>query len=93
MIIFTTPRNLEILAAYPNWIMDGTFYVCPKIFYQSYSIHAVIDNVNIPLVFVLLPDKKQTSYEFVFKVLCEVIDVDYGIVMMDFEIAAMKAVI
>jgi hypothetical protein len=26
-----------------NWIADGTFYVAPNIFTQSYTIHAVID--------------------------------------------------
>ena len=43
ILILATKRNLETLAEYPNWIADGTFYVAPKQFYQSFSIHAVID--------------------------------------------------
>ena len=34
-----------MLAKYNNWIADGTFYIAPNIFSQSYTIHAVIDQM------------------------------------------------
>ena len=69
ILIFATKRNLETLAEYPNWITDGTFYVAPKQFYQSFSIHAVIDGKCLPLVFALLADKTQDTYVFMLNVL------------------------
>jgi hypothetical protein len=43
VVIFATGRNQDTLAHDPNWIADGTFYVSPKQFYLSFSVHAVID--------------------------------------------------
>ena len=43
VLAFSTTRNLATLAEYNKWIADGTFYVAPRIFAQSYIIHAVID--------------------------------------------------
>ena len=43
VIAFSTTRNMKTLAKYPDWIADGTFYVAPKIFPQSYTIHSVVD--------------------------------------------------
>ena len=38
---------------------DGTFSVAPDVFYQVYTIHGVIENAVIPLVYALLPNKTQ----------------------------------
>ena len=92
LIIFTTARNLRILASHPNWIADGTFYVSPKQFYQSYSIHAVIDGKCLPLLFAILSDKTQDTYVFMLNIIKGLLcDIESGIIMLDFEIAAMNA--
>jgi len=76
----------------PNWIADGTLYVCPRIFQQSYSIHAVIDKKCIPLVFALLSDKTEKTYIFLLNIIkSAVCNIDDGIIMIDFEKAAMNA--
>ena len=49
VLAFSTARNLATLAEYNDWIADGTFYVAPRIFAQSYTIHAVIDRKCLPL--------------------------------------------
>ena len=87
MIMFSTKRNLQVLEEYPNWIADGTFYVCPKIFQQSYSLHAVIDGKCIPLVFALQSDKTEKTYVSFW----DIINFTDGIIMVDFEKAAMNA--
>ena len=75
-------------AAHPNWIADGTFYVSPKQFYQSYSIHAVIDGKCLPLLFAILSDKTQDTYVFLLNVIKGLLDdIESGIVMLDFELA------
>ena len=66
--------------------------MCPKIFQQSYSLHAVIDGKCIPLVFALLSDKTEKTYVFFLNIIknaaCNITD---GIMMVDFEKAAMNA--
>ena len=49
---------METLAEYTDWITDGTFYVAPKIFPQSYMIHAVVDLKCMPSIHVLAGDKR-----------------------------------
>ena len=41
---------------------DGTFSVAPDVFYQVYTIHGVIENAVIPLVYALLPNKTQEKF-------------------------------
>ncbi|CAF1052324.1 unnamed protein product [Didymodactylos carnosus] len=45
------------------WYCDGTFYVCPSIFYQIYSIRGYNDDgIMAPYVYCLLPGKSETLY-------------------------------
>ena len=37
--------------------MDGTFKLCPEIFYQIYTIHALNNDQVFPSAFALLPNK------------------------------------
>ena len=66
--------------------------MCPKIFQQSYSLHAVIDGKCLPLVFALQSDKTGKTYAFFLNIIknsvCNITD---GIIMVDFEKAAMNA--
>jgi len=84
--------------------MDDTFKSCPKPFHQLYTIVAYVNTFYISLVFALLPDKMQSTYETLFhtyetlfyRVLtqCEVIGLqtEPDSVLVDFERAAMNAV-
>ena len=86
---------MKTLAQYPDWIADGTFYVAPKIFPQSYTIHAVVDLKCLPLIYVLAGDKKGDTYSYVLNIMKYFFDqhcpVDTGSVMIDFERAVMNA--
>ena len=53
---------METLSEHSNWIADGTFYVSPRIFPQSYTIHSVVDNKCVPLVYILSGDKLLINY-------------------------------
>lgn len=67
--------------------------MCPKIFQQSYSLHAVIDGKCIPLVFALLSDKTEKTYVFLLNLLKSALgDISDGIIMVDFEKAMMNAI-
>ena len=47
--------------------MDGTFELCPQIFYQIYTIHALNNNQVFPCVFALLPNKNEGTYNQIFR--------------------------
>ena len=95
VVAFATSRNLMILAKYVNWICDGTYYIAPKIFAQSYTIHAVINNKCVPLVYILTGDQKGDTYAHVLSVITYYFDqncpVGSGTVLIDFEKAVMNA--
>ena len=50
-----------------HWYADGTFKVCPEIFFQLYTMHGQRDRRTFPCVFPLLPNKNKTSYSRLFK--------------------------
>ena len=47
--------------------MDGTFKLCPEIFYQIYIIHALNNNQVFRHVFALLPNKNEDTYNRLFR--------------------------
>lgn len=92
-LIFCRPQNLNILYESNNWYVDGTFKVAPQLFSQVYVILGkYFDGVH-PLVYALLPDKKNQTYERLFKTLLEL---KPGLkprsIACDFEQAAIKAI-
>ena len=74
MLVFSTQRNLEHLVAADIVYGDGTFYTCPDIFSQLYTLHAMLDNVMYPLVYALLPGKSRDMYMRLFRHLRDVAD-------------------
>ena len=44
ILIFATQQGIRFLSNNSHWFMDGTFKLCPKIFYQIYAIHALKNN-------------------------------------------------
>ncbi|KAF0756715.1 Uncharacterized protein FWK35_00015087 [Aphis craccivora] len=55
---FSTVRNVQALCSLNTIFIDGTYKSCPKLFYQLFTIHGVLNNNYIPLVYFLLPSKK-----------------------------------
>jgi hypothetical protein len=70
-IAFATTQDLQDLAAADTIFCDGTFYTCPKLFYQIYTIHILTNGVMNPVVYALLPEKSQTIYTRFFTFLRE----------------------
>ena len=62
MLILSTTSNLRHLSAADTIFCDGTFYTCPSLFHQLYTIHAIVDGSMFPLVFGVLPGKDQNNY-------------------------------
>ena len=98
MIIFATEDNLRRLAEAGTIHVDGTFSTCPRLFYQIFTIHAATHGRHIPLVYCLLPNKRQDTYERVFQILEEKVrlslqhDLSPSSLLSDFEVAIIQAV-
>ena len=91
-IIFTTTRNSDELEFSAKWAVDGTFAVCPSLFYQLYTMHGIIKDTTVPLVYCLMRSKTEEKYEELFaalKNLNAMLDPHEGTI--DFEIAAIEA--
>jgi hypothetical protein len=80
------------LQQHDHWFIDGTFAVAPELFYQVYTIHVLVDNSAVPLVYALLPDKTEATYERVFRKLVELRSaLNPATIMADFERASLNA--
>lgn len=90
ILIFTTKRNLSVLAMTQNWLADGTFDDCPSPFKQLYTIHGLVDGTTIPLVYALLPGKSTPIYSKFLLTLDETLKPET--IMVDMELAFVNAV-
>jgi len=97
IIIFSCETNLSFLCKSETVYIDGTFSYCPNFFLQLFTLHGFINNHYVPLVFCLLPDKKQETYFKVLSVITTKCDeynliLNLKIITIDFEIAIHNAV-
>jgi len=91
IFIFATNQGLEWLTNSDHWFCDGTFKVCPKIFYQVYTIHAYTNGRVIPCVFSLLPNKTAETYRRLFAGVAVLANPPQDI-LCDYEKAAMNII-
>ena len=85
IIVFGTDRNKKMLKKYRLWMADGTFWVTPDLFYQTFTVHACINGVALPLIYALLPNKKSETYLRFANVLKDWCGDEEGCLMFDFE--------
>ncbi|CAF0877868.1 unnamed protein product, partial [Brachionus calyciflorus] len=93
VIIFTTKKSIEILNNHSDWYADGTFDISPTFFKQIYSLHVIINGTTVPCLFVMLPNKKQSTYKKMFKMIKSYINKPPKSINMDFEKAAINAAV
>ena len=75
VILFTTNAHLKLLSKSEEVLADGTFRTTPRPWKQNFIISAkVTSSVFVPVVFVLLPDKKRDSYDAMFSLLAEILE-------------------
>jgi len=54
VLIFATHTNMSLLAEATTIYVDGTFEICPRLFYQVFTINTFIHGQQFPLVYGLL---------------------------------------
>ncbi|CAF3026468.1 unnamed protein product [Rotaria sp. Silwood2] len=91
LLIFASKEQLDILNGCESWHCDGTFAVAPKLFEQMYSIHGLFRGKTLPLVYALLPNKNQGTYEEYFRVVAQHVQHKPKFITIDFEKAAENA--
>ena len=77
-----------------TWLIDGTFKISPKIFYQVFTVHEFYMGDVVPFVYAIMPGKTKDHYTTVPKAIqsCNVcVCVDPDFIVMDFEMAMINA--
>ena len=96
IVIFGTKNALQLLSEADTFFVDGTFSVCPSIFYQVFTIHIMKYNQVFPMIYTLLPNKQRHSYNRTYMLLKDAA-LDLGLtldplsLMCDFELAIIQA--
>lgn len=97
ILLFATDNSIMRACASQCVYMDGTFYTCPRLFYQLFTVHTEEQGKMFPLIFALLPDKSATTYERLFGLIkqrAQALGLDFSPpkVQTDFEQALLRAV-
>lgn len=98
LLVFATKTALKGIKNSKVFYGDGTFKIAPRPFCQCYTIHAEFNHTSkstsaiIPVIYALLPDKSQSTYLRLFKILKNKLNINIGFYKSDYELAAMNAV-
>lgn len=84
IIIFYSSNKQKYVVKAETWIIDGTFKVSPGDFYQLLTIHIFIFSKSFPAFFVLLKNKKEDTYDNLFKIFKNMLNLSPKIIT-DFE--------
>jgi hypothetical protein len=91
ILIFASDENLDLLARHRHWFADGTFKCSPAMFYQVFTIHVYIGGSILPLVYALLPDKTQVTYQRLLTEFSKLRQFNPESIVTDFEQAMINA--
>lgn len=96
ILAFGTSGNVRLLSQSKTYYMDGTFKTTPKQFYQLFIIHVFKFDTMIPVIYALLPNKTEATYERFFNLLkrkCDQLSMPLqpDIIQCDFEAAVINS--
>lgn len=90
ILLFSSQQGLQFLSNSQHWYADGTFKVCPEVFYQVYTVHAQRGGRIFPCSFALLPNKTEGTYTRLFRELFNHVNGPDDM-LVDFERSAINA--
>lgn len=91
ILIFGTTEMVQLLNRYTHWFCDGTFSVSPKVFYQLYTVHAMVNETIIPCIYAFLPNKTRETYQRFWAGVASLETLEPESIMTDYELAAVQA--
>lgn len=86
-VIFSSFFKQRFISRSDIWIVDGTFRSCPSDFFQLFTIHIYVFGKTFPAFYVLLKNKRESSYEKLFRYISENLKIIPKVIIADFEIA------
>ena len=63
LILFGIEHAIEQLRESSHWFAYGTFKVCPNLFFQVYTLHALENGRSFPYIYGLLSNKTEKNLE------------------------------
>lgn len=92
ILIFCSTEARETIKNVRHFFADGTFKSVPPPFKQLYTVHGLTTAHITPLIYCLLPNKEQYTYERLFGMIkARIPDMNPEIFQTDYEMAAMNA--
>ena len=86
IIAFASVQAGQLLVQSENWYGEGTFKVCPVVFYQLYTFHG-------QHIFALLPNKTKATYRRLMIAISNLTNGRFPIdILIDFERGAINAI-
>ena len=93
IMVFGGNEKVKYLQSSPSWLADGTLKSSPKIFYQLYTVHNQGPGIAPACVHGFLPNKTESTSKGFLDILLSLLPKAVSDnVLIDFELAAMKAV-
>uniref|UniRef100_A0AC35FWY9 MULE transposase domain-containing protein n=1 Tax=Panagrolaimus sp. PS1159 TaxID=55785 RepID=A0AC35FWY9_9BILA len=89
--IFASDNGVSRLRTHLEWAGDGTFYITPTNFMQTYILSAIVDGSALPCVYVVMSNKDAVTYERIFRVINQHVRASPERLMIDFEEAVIIA--
>lgn len=87
-----TDNNVKEASMNKVFALDGTFYTCPKGFYQLMIFFSVKNYKHTPFAYFLVPDKTQKTYELIYDILIKSSQLkQMENIIVDFELALEKS--
>ena len=92
IMVFGDNEMIKYLQSSQSWLADGTFKLSPKMFYQLYTVHIQGPGIAPACVYGFLPNKTESTYKRFLDILLSLLpNAAPDKVLIDFELAAMKA--
>ena len=93
IIAFASVQARQLLVQSENWYGDGTFKVCPEVFYKLYTFQATRNGRIFPCIFALLPNKTEPTYRMLMIVISNLTNGRFPTdILIDFERGAINAI-
>ena len=92
ILIFANSKQLHVLQAAQDFLLDERFRVVPEIFYPLFIIHTIYRQHTIPVVYALLRSKDAGTYSRLFDEIVKIAPTwSLASVMMNFERASISS--
>ena len=93
IVVLSCASNMRFLVnSAEELFVDGTFKCCPKYFHQMYTVHGLKNGHFVPLIYALLPDKRELTYKTLWTFIIDIcssmdLQLQPSVVHVDFEVA------